>query len=82
MADKTPAVKSLPQGAYTILPTRESVVVGDDQRLKDVVIVPYKTAVGDTGTVQMDKADYTAADAVELVEEAVREHLMLHGVLK
>lgn len=80
MADKTTTKPSgLPAGIYTILPTREITAVGDDQRLAEMVIVPYKTAFGDTGTVQIAKSDYNAADALAMVEAAVREHLMLHG---
>lgn len=72
-----PAV--VPPGTYYLLPAREQVAVGDDGRLEDVVIVPFKTRYGSTGSVSIPKADFTAEAVKAAVEEYVLEHVKLYG---
>lgn len=65
---------------YRVTSIRQAMGLNDANQLVEQVVVTYQTQYGDTGTVHMDKALYTAEGMKELIDQEVKEHDKLRGV--
>lgn len=79
MAQATKDTNPKVEYPYEITTTRDQMNVGPDGRLVAIKVVFYKTLWGDTGHIEIPKADFTEANVRHLIEPEIMELLKLRG---
>lgn len=65
---------------YRVTSIKSGMGLNEAGSLVEQVVVTYMTQYGDTGTVHLDKALYTAEAMKEMIDAEVAEHDKLRGL--
>ncbi len=66
---------------YKIEQTVERTAVDTTGRLRKYIDIHFRTAAGDTGTVEIPKEDFTAEFAQTMIQQRIEELAKLRGLM-